>query len=328
MEKEAKFNGIKAGLITKWYKNNKIEEDKSSEPFQSEETLNVEVDISDTQQITVKTFKESLQSISETVNKIDLTTEEMSKCSVVQANEVQDANMKVIKIGQAVDSTFASVDQLANGYASVMDYSSQGNVMLTELSNISQDTRKSIEAVQEQNEKKNLSVSEIRKVTALISGIASQTNLLSLNASIEAARAGEHGRGFAIVANEIRKLAEQSKTAAAQISGIVDMLIENSNESMETMTCVTDNIRHQSEKLNKTSEVFDGLNQEMNLVSIAIEDITLAMVNLEELKDEVIGCVSNLAAISEENAASSEEIATSIQKMNDKIISCTKHMDM
>ena len=331
MEQDAKLKGIKSGFISKWYISNKRAKESDeilNELFQSGDSLYAEEDTAVAQQIAVNAIKETLLSISETVHNIDLTTEEMSKCSVIQANEIQDTNQKVINIGQAVDNTFASADILANGYAKVMDYSSQGNIMLTELSDLSQETRESVEEVRKQTDATNQSASEIQKVITLISVIASQTNLLSLNANIEAARAGEHGRGFTIVANEIRKLAEQSKTAATQISGIVDMLIENSNLSVEIMNRVTNNICKQNEKLNSTSGAFEGLSREMNVVSNAIEDITLAMVELEGLKVEVIGGVSNLAAISEENAASSEEIAATMQELNHTINSCAKHMGL
>lgn len=265
---------------------------------------------------------ETFLSISNAVNNIDLTTEEMTKCTVVQANEIQDVNTKAVNIGKAVDNTFASVDVLANGYGKVMDYSSQVDALLEELTNISKETKESITAVHKKTNATNTSVVEIRKVTDLITGIASQTNLLSLNASIEAARAGESGRGFTVVASEIRKLAEQSKTLAAQITKIVDILIENSNSSVEIMTKVIDNIIRQNEKLSNTSEAFEGLGREMNGVSGAIEDITLAMVELEGFKEDVIGSISNLAAMSEENAASSEEISASMQELNQTIENC------
>lgn len=268
--------------------------------------------------------KESLCAISDTINNIDLTTEEMSKCTVSQAEETQDVNAKVTEIGKAVDHTFASVDVLANGYERVMNYSSQVDTMLEELTNVSKETKESVDAVRKQTDATNISATEIRKATASITGIAFQTNLLSLNASIEAARAGEKGKGFAVVASEISKLAEQSKKTAAQITKIVDTLIENSNASVKIMIKVIEDIKLQSEKLNNTSEIFEGLEREMGGVAGAIEEITLAMVELEGLKEDVIGSVSNLAAISEENAASSEEISASIQELNKKIEDCTK----
>lgn len=264
-------------------------------------------------------MEETLLSISEMANNIDLATEEITKCTVDQATEIQDVNVKALNIGLAIDNTFASVDILANGYQKVMDYSLQVDGLLTELTNIGNATKQSVEAVHKHTSATSISVAEIKKATAAIAGIASQTNLLSLNASIEAARAGASGRGFTVVASEIRKLAEQSKTTAVQITKIVDILIENSNSSVGIMTNVIDNMNHQNEKLETTSAAFKGLEREMTGVSGAIEDITLAMVELEGLKVDVIGSVTNIAAMSEENAASSEEISASMQELNQKI---------
>lgn len=320
---------MKAEVITKLFKKNKINEGKEvilKEPV--EELAYSKEDVTDTNQLVANTYNETLLSISETVHNIDLTTEEMSKCTVSQANEVQDVNSKVINIGKIVDHTFSSVDILAKGYQSVMDYSTQGNDILSQLLSISQETKESVVAVREQTEATNISVGEISKATAIIIGIASQTNLLSLNASIEAARAGENGKGFAIVANEIRKLADQSQIAAAQITKIVDILIKNSNASVKIMNQVTDNIKHEGETLSRSSEVFDGLSSEMIVVSKVIEDIALTMVELEDLKDDVSGSVSNLAAISEENAAGSEEISNAIQELNDKIVYSMRRMEV
>jgi len=298
--------------------------DKVSVPLPSEETSNV----SSTPKVSLEEVGKSFSTISETINNIDSALEEMSKCAVMQANETQDVNLKVTDIGTTVDQTFGNVDILANGYERVLEYSDKGNAMLNELTDISKETKESVDAIRIQTDATNISAVEIREATAAIAKIAAQTNLLSLNASIEAARAGEQGKGFAVVASEIRMLADQSKVSAAKISKIVNLLIENSNSSVESMINVTGNINRQNDKLKSTSEAFEGLSKEMRSVSGAIEDITLAMVELEGLKDEVIGNVSNLAGISQENAANSEEISTSVQDMNQRIVDCNKAIEL
>ncbi len=331
MGQDTQLEGSKAGFIASWNKRNKSSRSIKKvweEPFQEREEAIQREEAMGMHQAEIEALHETLLSFGETIHNIDLTTEEMTKCLVVQANEVQDVNAKAMDIGQAIDNTFSNVDVLASGYGRVMEYSSQGNTMLSDLAKISKETKESVETVHKYTAATNLSTGEIRKATTFITNIAAQTNLLSLNASIEAARAGEHGKGFAVVANEIRKLAEQSKTAAAQIIAIVDTLITNSNASVDIMERVTENMANQNEKLKSTSEVFEGLGKEMNLVSGAIEDITLSMVELEGLKGDVTGSVSNLAAISEENAASAQEISATIQELNQKIVSCTKVMEL
>lgn len=104
----------------------------------------------------------------------------------------------------------------------------------------------------------------------MITEIASQTNLLSLNASIEAARAGENGKGFSVVADEIRNLSEQSRLSAEKIENIVRQLMTNSDNSVETMKEVSAVVGQQDEMLSNTITMFDSLNGEIREVVDAV----------------------------------------------------------
>ena len=158
---------------------------------------------------------------------------------------------------------------------------------LRELIDISERTSNSVHEVQKQTNLTNESVQAIRAATDLISGIANQTNLLSLNASIEAARAGEMGRGFAVVAEEIRGLADQAKESTNQIRGIVETLITNSDHSVEIMNGVVGEITNQNEKLGVTQDAFENLNTEVRRVVGAIDMISVQLDNIEKFKDGV-----------------------------------------
>ena len=104
----------------------------------------------------------------------------------------------------------------------------------------------------------------------MITEIASQTNLLSLNASIVAARAGENGKGFSVVADEIRNLSEQSRLSAEKIENIVRQLMTNSDNSVETMKEVSAVVGQQDEMLSNTITMFDSLNGEIREVVDAV----------------------------------------------------------
>jgi methyl-accepting chemotaxis protein len=139
---------------------------------------------------------------------------------------------------------------------------------------------------------------EIQNFVSEIGGIASQTNLLALNAAIEAARAGDAGRGFAVVAEEVRKLAEESDTAANSITKIADMITDDLSKIVQ--------IAHKSsENAHETVKVAHGTKSDI-----------LAMI--DSLRN-IDNAASNLAVVSEEQAASSEEIAETVQDMVEKI---------
>ena len=158
----------------------------------------------------------------------------------------------------------------------------------------------------------------------MITDIAAQTNLLSLNASIEAARAGEHGKGFAVVADEIRALSEQSRQSAEKIVEIVDTLLVNSDTSVQTMSKVMDKIGVQNDKLSETSQMFNLLHNEIGTVADAIEKIRKQAEALEDKKNKVTSIVDGLAAIAEENAASTEETSASMLEFNEILSVCNK----
>ena len=178
--------------------------------------------------------------------------------------------------------------------------------------------------MQRQTDDTNQSAMEIQNMVDLISDIASQTNLLSLNASIEAARAGEQGRGFAIVADEVRKLAEQSRQSADQIEEIVRKLIENSNNSVEAMNVVMDEIRVQHDKLNQTKDVFGHLKLEISNVSNAVDGITTEMTVIDQAKNRVYDNLENLSAISEENAAATQETSATMEELSELVNDCDR----
>ncbi|MCR5354645.1 MAG: chemotaxis protein, partial [Lachnospiraceae bacterium] len=196
------------------------------------------------------------------------------------------------------------------------------NDILEELSEISARTEKSIDDVYDQTAETNKSAEEIRNVVDIISDIASQTNLLSLNASIEAARAGEQGKGFAVVADEVRNLAEQSADSAQKISAIVEELISKANVSVQTMEGVRNEINNQNEKLSTTRDTFEVLKEEIRSVASEIDNVSSQVDALNNTKNQVMGGLEGLSAIAEENAASTEETAATMVELEQIVNEC------
>lgn len=269
------------------------------------------------------TFKASFASISDSIDNINTAIDEIANGATSQATETQVANNEVVNMGKAIDHTYSNVEALTMSAKKMTEYNNTANSTLFELTQISQKTKESVDLVQAQTNITNESAMQIQSATDLIADIASQTNLLSLNASIEAARAGEHGRGFAVVADEIRILADQSHESANKIASIVDTLINNSNTSVSTMNNVADIISQQNKKLDNTREMFTSLNTEINEVTSAINEITSEIDNLADLKENVLNSVDNLAAIAQENAASTEETSASMIELSKIVSDCT-----
>jgi len=269
-----------------------------------------------------KMFTSRFETITEAIANVNTAVDEIANGATSQAGETQNVNEKILNIGHAIEATTENVEMLAQSTQKMKDYNQTVNETLEELALINVKTQQSVNEVQEQTNATNKSAQEIRSATDMITQIASQTNLLSLNASIEAARAGDAGRGFAVVADEIRTLADQSKESAARISAIISELIKNSNNSVDIMNQMSEVMNVQNQHLDATKKVFHSLNQEIDSVAGAVDSITGEVEQLDLLKNDVMSSVESLAAIAEENAASTQETSAAMQELNEIIIEC------
>jgi len=267
-------------------------------------------------------FTSSFKLISTSISNVNIAVDEIAGGATSQAHETMSANQRVNEMGQALEETSHNVETLNSSSEKMKEYNKTAGKNLEELTEISEKTKESVNEVQKQTNLTNQSAQQIREATELITDIAAQTNLLSLNASIEAARAGENGRGFAVVADQIRNLSEQSRQSAERIVQIVNDLLENSDTSVKTMNEVTDNIKVQNDKLCETEQMFKSLNTEIYEVTEAITQISEQTTALNIHKETVTGIVDNLASIAEENAASTEETSASMMELNDIVTEC------
>ena len=251
-------------------------------------------------------------SMSETSEQVDKAVSEIAEGASSQAGETQKATENVITIGNMIEEASQEVKDL-NEMASGMQNSNQVAIgILQELGSVNEQTRNSIGDIARQTVTTNESASKIREVTGLITEIAEETNLLSLNASIEAARAGDAGRGFAVVASQIQKLADQSSSSAKQIEEIVDRLISDSEQAVATMDQVKAIISKQSEDVERTGNAFGEVSEGIKNSMSVIQSISEKVRTMDEARVNVVDTVQNLTAIAEENAASTQESSASV----------------
>jgi methyl-accepting chemotaxis protein len=160
-----------------------------------------------------------------------------------------------------------------------------------------------------------------------INGIAEQTNLLSLNASIEAARAGEVGKGFAVVADEIRKLADQSKLAANQIGEIIHGIQTQSGKTVTTAKQSEAILGSQEEIISSTIRIFDDINKQVENLLENISGLSYGINNIESTKNDTLKAIESISAISQETAASSEELSVTAENQLNAVQALTSAAD-
>ena len=252
-----------------------------------------------------------------TMEQVETAVNDIALGATNQAEETQTATEDVIVMGHMIEETTGEVSTLKVNADGMKDTSEDAQKLLTELMKENEHTRDSIDEIYRQTHTTNESALKIKEATAIITSIAEETNLLSLNASIEAARAGEQGRGFAVVASQIQKLAEQSSESAQKIEEITNELIMDSSEAVKTMQVVKDNMDAQSNKMVQTDKMFETFNAGVISSIESIDNIAMKTDTLDGSRVKVVDLVQNLSAIAEENAASSQETSASVTQVSE-----------
>lgn len=259
---------------------------------------------------------EMAKQCSDTTDDVSRAVEEISKGAVSQAEEIQNASGQIAEMGTVIEDIVDNVNHLTET-SEAMGRAGDASTETMQILSVSNDrTSEAIDAIGEQIRLTDESIKKISVATELITSIASQTNLLSLNASIESARAGEAGRGFAVVATEIQKLAVQSNDAAVEIQQIISNLMNESQKTMDEMKQADGLMKEQQEKLNDTKLKFGEVSTGIDVSRDGTEKIRVCADSCNSARTRVIDVISNLSAISEENAASAEETTASMQELN------------
>ena len=271
---------------------------------------------SDTLNHSADGLEDTALSTSQTSKEVGIAVEELSKGAMSQAEETEAAMNHIEQMGNLIEEMVDEIQLLSENSETMESTSGRVHDVILELNEFTQKTTNVVEIISAQTQTTNMSAQEIQKAVEVIQSIAEETNLLSLNASIEAARAGEHGKGFAVVADQIQKLAEQSNSSAKQIESIIATLLEDSQKTVNTMGEVVDVVNSQKDKLKETEDGFQEVNTGIKESLGKIEGIRNKSKIIDDSRKQIMEVISNLSAISEENASVAAETAQAANNLN------------
>lgn len=260
---------------------------------------------------TVKSTVSMAEEASESATQISEAMKDIAQAAVNIAGSVHEISTNLDEMNSVTEQAVKNVDTLSRSSESMDTANTSAHESIDDAAKSFSHASESISTISEKIHETHDAIEKINDAVNIISDIASQTNLLSLNASIEAAKAGDAGKGFGVVAGEIKKLAERSNESAEQIHEIVLEVEGLSAESVNAALEMKNLIDNERTKLLAAQEKFKALDAEIKISLQEITEVSEVISKLDGIKNTILEEVNNLAAASEETSATDEEVAAS-----------------
>ena len=241
-----------------------------------------------------------------------------------QANDAQDCLLQMDNLSRTIEEVTEEIGNTSTNSETTKNVVLKSISTMEVLSSQTKDTIEVTSKVKEDVKALEVRSSEIKKFVAIIADIAEQTNLLSLNASIEAARAGEAGRGFSVVAEEIRKLADGSRQAADEINKVVELIEKQTQETVGTATKAEKIVEEQAETVTITKEAFHKIYNATEDVISNVGGVKAKVKGMDKERAGTLEAISSISAVSEETAASSSNVFSIAESQKETVSLLTK----
>lgn len=255
---------------------------------------------------------------------VALTMHELATGTEAQASNASDLATVMIEFSGKIQEANASGMEIEKNTDDLLKLAHDGQELMaystSQMKKIDETVKESVLKIEGLNEQ----TKEISQLVSVINDIANQTNLLALNAAIEAARAGEHGKGFAVVADEVRKLAEQVSSSVSHISQIVSKIQSESNDVTDSLRIGYQQVENGSEKISQTNEKFNDINVALNSIASNIVNVTTSLRDIEANSLTINNAVDEIASISQESAAGLEETSATVEETSSSMDEISK----
>ncbi|WP_256336624.1 MULTISPECIES: methyl-accepting chemotaxis protein [unclassified Paenibacillus] len=243
-------------------------------------------------------------------SEIAVATEEIAGGASSLATEAERGNELTDNISRQMESVVAANEQMGDSARHVEKSSQTGTQHLNQLMTKTQKTEEMIGALVNKVDSLKESTSSVLKVLDVMQNITKQTNILSLNATIEAARAGTAGRGFMVVANEVRQLAEQSRQSIDMVGDITDKIMTEMNETVDQLSAAYPLFKEQMDAVKDTNVIFASVQQQMGAFVESLSMVTGSIGDLNQSQGTLSEAMSNVSAVAEQSSATSQEVAS------------------